>query len=67
MSDDMAMSDGDLKLRVRDFFVLVTDLFGTSGLCKMQVLSFMRDSFEKQPDDPDVKVKLLGRDKRPPA
>ncbi|GAW12927.1 hypothetical protein ANO14919_023000 [Xylariales sp. No.14919] len=62
--DDMAMSEEDLKLCARDPFVLVADLFDTSALCWMQVLSFMRDSFEKQPDDPEMKVKLLGRDKR---
>ncbi|KAI0469330.1 hypothetical protein F4859DRAFT_141035 [Xylaria cf. heliscus] len=62
--DDMAMPQGDLELCTRDPFVLVADLFDTSALCWMQVLSFLRDSFEKQPDDPDLKVRILERDKR---
>ncbi|KAI1760077.1 hypothetical protein GGR53DRAFT_104345 [Hypoxylon sp. FL1150] len=64
VTDDMAMSQMDRELCTRDPFVFLADLLDTSALCWMQVLSFLRDSFEQQPNDPHMKVKLLGRDKR---
>ncbi|KAI0452399.1 hypothetical protein F5B21DRAFT_506265 [Xylaria acuta] len=61
--DDLTLSE-DLRIYARDLFVLVADFFDTSALYWMQVLNFLGDLFEKQLDNPNAKVKWLGREKR---
>ncbi|KAI1194882.1 hypothetical protein F5X97DRAFT_261772 [Nemania serpens] len=64
VQDDKAMPLSDQSLCIRDPFVFIADLFDTSALCWMQILSFLRNSFHSLPEDPKMKVRLLARDKK---